>query len=143
MSRWDYLKEKFADMITVIVAGGVVFLIGASVLLSFMGEYKIDKAVLEMRIELVERHNQSVMRESQMVQDLAELKREIAQLRLDLKTEQQRKNASVFSPTSPLAPVITFPFTTPAEIKNIPSPDPRQQASDWEKKHRETFILKK
>jgi hypothetical protein len=139
MSRWVYLKEKFADTIVVIVASGVVFMIGASVLLSFLGEYKIDKAILEMRMEMVERHNQSVMREAQMIQDLAELKRELEKTRVTLTTAMAKKETPLFvSPTQ--APQLPSMF----EVKGMnTAADPRQQASDWEKKHRETFILKK
>jgi hypothetical protein len=116
--KWNWVKEKTAEALINAVVLAFVMLIGYGVLQAFLGEWKLDKTSDKLRKEIVDKHNESIARESELLGQIAELR-----ARIEAKAEK---------PADP--PMALY---APNLVPNPSNqPNPAQQRLDFEQKHR-------
>lgn len=117
-SRWDWIKEKVADALVSSVVVGITILIGYGVLQAFIGDSKLDKASEKLRKEMIDKHNESIARESELLGQVVELKRQL------------ERHVNGGQPETPPVALFAPSMAEPG------LPNPAQERLDFEKRHR-------
>lgn len=139
---WSWLKEQIATAAVNATVAGLMFLVGWAILQAFVGDAKLEQAKKEIRDEFVERHNEAVARESDLIKLLHEQRIVIEGL----------QKAPQLPP--PLPPIIgpiggsgpVEPGPTPnvqQQVPNVQQKSPDAAKLDWQEKYRDRILNKK
>jgi hypothetical protein len=116
------LKEEIARALVGIVVLGFVALIGYGILQSFIGDSKLEKAIDGLRKEMVDRHNATIERESELLGKITEL--------------QQAQRKKTVLPALP--PPVSIPAQAEESLLN-----PAQTQLNFQKFHSEKYNMVK
>ena len=136
---WAWLKDKFADAVVNIVTTGVLFLISVSIILSATNEYRRAQDRTAIEKDLIDRHNQTVSRESDLIQEIfshmENLSQKIAALSQEVEElKAQKTGAPTVEPKAEVKHII------PKPIAPIIKPDSGlQRSNQWVKSYSETY----
>ena len=136
-NRWIHFKGHFATVVSTALGTGIVLLLGAGIISSFMGDYKREQLETDLRQEMTDRHNSTVIREGRIVAEL------MAKL-----SKRDKKIKELEMVITELETDIGLAHPDPAPLRAITptqqaSPNmPAQQRLDWNEKYRETYKKK-
>jgi hypothetical protein len=116
MGRWEWIKEQSAIAVINAITIALVGLIGYGILQSFIGDVKLDRMSSMLRQEMIDKHNESIRREGELLAKIAELQQTV-QARPVQPPQHETKKMEPLEPT-------------------VEMPNPAQQRLDFENRHR-------
>jgi hypothetical protein len=141
MVTWTWFKEKTAEALVNSLMAGLLLLVGWAILQAFLGDYRAEKSKDELKREMVEKHNDAVVREADLLKKIETLSLLIGELRLEIgRIKPPSMPGSIEPPPGPPGMPPGPPGTPPGQQAQQP-PNPHQFPSDarmdWIERYRQ------
>ncbi len=123
---FEWFKEKTVEALINVAAVGLIGVIAWALVISYVGDSKWDAKFEQFKVELeaksIDRHNQAVKREAEIIKMIQEL--------------QQKANTPAPPPLQPALPPL--PILPPPHVPNVQQ-SPDSAKLEWMEKHLENF----
>jgi cytochrome bd-type quinol oxidase subunit 1 len=130
MFTWTWLKEKTAEAVVNALMAGFILLVAWAILQAFLGDYRTEKIKDEVKREMVEKHNDAVSREADLLKRIEALAGAVDDLQKGV-----NKLQSTLRQAQPTIP-IPEPDKQPPQQQQPPS----DAKMDWIEKFRQRLI---